>query len=349
MSHGGNVWQGSGPLSWQDHSANIRPEGPPDWVRDAMVRGIDNVSYYPEPNGSRAAKGIADFLGIPEEYTVATAGGISAIDMATGMNGGGLLLLTPCFTEYADQANRHKKPIRRVSILREDGVFDLTLCYGSLFDQCCVWLCNPMNPSGKAFSRTEILELLTRVEAVNGYLFVDEAFIDYCRENSVCSLIETHPNLVIVGSMTKSLGIPGVRLGYICGWRDILDRLSVYRRPWEVNCFAESIAMDLPNHRDELRADARINAARREYMVEELQKLGVFVYDSQADFLLCRFSESAAKIASILKSRKILVRECMDYDMINDDHHLRVAVKTDKENENLIKEIGEAMKCAANL
>ena len=81
-----------------------------------------------------------------------------------------------------------------------------------LFEGCTLWLCNPLNPIGCAFTPEQIERLLALVEEKHGWLVVDEAFIEYCPEYSVVSLIEKHERLLITGSMTKLLASPA------CGW-----------------------------------------------------------------------------------------------------------------------------------
>lgn len=346
MSHGGYVWEGGDPTHWQDHSANIRPEGAPIWVRNAIEKGMDNLSYYPEPEGIRASKGIAEYLEIAEKYVVATAGGISAIDMAVGLGVGDILLLGPCFTEYARQAEARGKRIRQISLLTAERKIDLSCAYDAIRHGDCVWLAQPMNPSGFAFDLESIKKLLERVERAEGYLFIDEAFVDYCPDYSARGLITEHERLIITGSLTKSLGIPGVRLGYLCGQPAVLDKVRILRRPWEVNCFAEAIAMELPNHKTEMREDAEANRVRKEFLASELVRIGAYVYDSEADFLLCEFPIDAHVISMRLKEAGILVRECLDYEMINNGRHLRIAVKTDDENRRLVRKLEEVLQCA---
>src|SRR5699024_6606076 len=76
MTHGGNVWQGEGPGAWLDYSANIRPEGMPEWVRQALRRGMESAAYYPEAGMERATRAMAAYLGISPECVLPTAGGI---------------------------------------------------------------------------------------------------------------------------------------------------------------------------------------------------------------------------------------------------------------------------------
>ena len=351
MMHGGNVWQGGSPADWLDYSANIRPEGAPEWVKRVLEEAIGSVSYYPDPQMRRARGALAEYLSIPTECVRPTAGGISAIDMATHLDTTDMVICTPCFAEYGQLAANRGKTVRRASLLSARH------CIGApavqigpaLTEGCAVWLCNPLNPVGVAFTRGQVEALLNRVEAANGWLIVDEAFIDYCPEHSVASLVEWHERLLVTGSMTKILGIPGVRLGYLCAQPLVLEQLERYQLTWELSCFAEAVACALPAHAEDVREDGRRNAVRREALRKGLESLGAFVYPSEAAFLLADFGRPVAPAERILKEEKILVRSCMNFDGLDDGRHLRLAVKAEESNERLIKALREALKCAENL
>lgn len=348
MMHGGNVWQGESPAAWLDFSANIRPEGAPQWVKSALTGAMDHVSYYPDISMRAAREGISAYLGVSPECVLPTAGGISAIDMAVQLDAEEILLCTPCFAEYALLAEKHGKRVRRLSLLREKHVLGELNRQVAPQQNCAVWLCNPMNPVGAAFPAEEVMELLARVEAARGFLVVDEAFGDYCPEHSVVKLVKTHERLLVTGSMTKSLGIPGVRLGYLCAQPHVLQTLSKGQLTWELNCFATAVASALPDHADEIRADARQNAKRRETLRKELVALGAFVYPSEASFLLADFGRPVENITALLKEKGILVRTCMNFDGIDDGCHLRIAVKDETANARLIAALREVLACAEN-
>ena len=78
MIHGGNVWNTGNPSDWLDFSANLRPEGPPDWVSETLRSTLDDIRFYPDPDMKRARRGLAGYLGIPEECVLPTAGGTAA-------------------------------------------------------------------------------------------------------------------------------------------------------------------------------------------------------------------------------------------------------------------------------
>lgn len=344
MKHGGNVWQGETPAQWMDFSANLRPEGAPDWVREALLAGMENVRYYPDPDMKRAAEAIAKYLGTDASCVLPTAGGISAIRLANRLSSSETLLFTPCFSEYEQFAS---SPVRKITLLKNGHAIELPkqieIQKGGL-----VWLCNPMNPVGHAFERGEIERLLQQIEACNGWLAVDEAFIEFCSERSVIDLVKTHERLVVVGSMTKILGVPGVRLGYLCAQPQVLAEVKKYQITWELSCFAEAVACALPEHREEIRFDAAQNARRRAALTAGLEALGAYVYPSESACVLADFGRPVETVAAKLRERGILTRSCLSFDDINDGCHLRFAVKDEASNGRLLSAIKEALICVGN-
>lgn len=350
MIHGGNVWQGDSPAAWLDYSANIRPEGAPGWVKGAIADAMARVAYYPDPGMVKARLALAQYLDLPAEYVLPTAGGISAIDLATHLPAKGALQLTPCFAEYAMlSANRGLKVGNIPLLCGRHMIGDpAQQAKNQLYEGCMVWLCNPLNPIGCAFTIEQIGRLMTMVEEKHGWLIVDEAFIDYCPEHSVISLVKTHERLLVTGSMTKILGIPGVRLGYLCAQPQVLAQLAKYQLTWELSCFAEAVLCALPEHKAEMREYCEINACRRVHLRKGLEGLGVYVYPSESAFVLADFEKPVDGLIKNLKAKGILVRQCMNFEGVNDGHHLRLAVKDENSNNKLIEALREELACVAN-
>ena len=120
VTHGGNVWQGTDPSEWLDYSANIRPGGAPEWVKEALQKAMDNISYYPATDMHRARKGLADYLELPETYVQPASGGASAIELATRCGMNQVLLCAPCFGEYKGAALKMRLPVETVVLLQKD-------------------------------------------------------------------------------------------------------------------------------------------------------------------------------------------------------------------------------------
>jgi len=326
MMHGGNVWQGNGPETWLDFSANLRPEGPPEWVTKTVAQALSHMRYYPDLSMGEARRGLAAYAGVEESRILPTAGGIAAIDLALRLKQGPVRIAPVTFGEYARRAKLLNREIRMDDHLGEAGETAI--------------VCNPNNPTGGALSREETLALHRLFSSQDGELIVDEAFIDYCPQISVRR--DVCDTLTVVGSLTKILCIPGVRLGYVCASPENIEKLKELALPWQLGFAASAVASALPEHLDEIRRDAETNAERRQRMAQGLRSLGIEAQPSKANFLLCRFDRPMRPAVEKLKERHILVRTCASFGL--SDCWLRLAVRTEEENQRLIEELKQCLK-----
>ena len=324
--HGGDVWRGPSPDEILDFSANLNPGGPPEWVRAAMLRGLENARYYPDLRQAAALAGLSAHLGLPEACILPTAGGIEAIAF-TAKRFSNHAIAQPTFQEYGALCGGHRDVLR--SELAD---------YHPLPGET-LWLCNPNNPTGDALTRAEVLALLESLEAVGGRLVVDEAFIDYCPEHSVRDAVADHPALVVLGSLTKVLAIPGVRLGYLAAHPSVVEDMREGLLPWRLNCVADAVAAALPGHEGDFREIRRLNDARRAAFAAALAGIGARVYASAANFLLCDFGRDMRPEIERLRTQGILVRPCGMFPGLTHGH-VRLCVRTGGENVRLV----EAMK-----
>ena len=321
MKHGGNVWQGGGPEAWLDFSASLRPEGPPEWVRRTAREALAAIRYYPDRSLRSARQGTAAYANVPEGWVLPAAGGEAAIDLALSLRKSPVYVEKVTFGLYAERAAVHHRPL-------SEAMAGAT-----------VTLCNPNNPTGAARTREAVLSLHESVAATQGELLVDEAFIDYCPENSVrdCAC----DTLTIVGSLTKILSIPGLRLGYVIASPENIRKMETLAPTWPLNALAAAIAAELPLHKAEIARDAEANRQRRAAFAASLQAMGAQVYPSQANFLFCDFARDMTEAAERLKQRGILVRTCASFGL--GGQYLRLAVKTEEENETLIRELKQCL------
>ena len=327
--HGGDVWRGAEPEEYLDFSANLNPDGPPDWVREAMAAGLRRVGYYPDVRLTGARRGLAAHLGLNPDCVLPTAGGFEAARLASALSPRPVIA-QPTFQEYA----RLCGPGRSVP---RDALGELSLHPGE-----CLWLCNPNNPTGDALPGETVAELLSRAEAAGARMVVDEAFIDYCPEHSAAGLVADHPALIVLGSLTKVLAIPGLRLGYLAAHPDTLRRLEQRRDPWPLNSLAVAVAEALPGHEADFRDIRRRNDARRAAFAGALAPLA-HVYPSDANFLLCDFGRDMRGEIEALREKKLLVRPCGGFTGLT-HRHVRLCVRREAENERLIGALGGRMK-----
>lgn len=158
-----------------------------------------------------------------------TAGGAAAIDLTLGIRRGAVHVQQPTFGEYAERAKAHGRRMAANQAIQADDT---------------VVICNPNNPTGTLLSPNDVLRMHRDVRNSGGELIVDEAFIDYCPDGTVRHHVQD--GLTVVGSLTKILCIPGVRLGYICAAPEQIARLQERAVTWSLNVLASAVAAELP-------------------------------------------------------------------------------------------------------
>lgn len=326
--HGGDVWQGEAPGAYLDFSASLNPDGPPDWVVEAMRRGLGNARWYPDVRARAALAGLGAHLSLPEACILPANGGIEAARLAASMPAGTgspawHAIFQPTFQEYARLCGSHEDIPRQALTSRPVRAGE------------CLWLCNPNNPTGDALTREDVLALLARVEAAGGRLVVDEAFVDYCPERSVRAAVADHPALVVLGSLTKVLAIPGVRLGYLAAHSSVIRRLHDILPPWRLNCMADAVAAALPGHAADFEHIRALNARRRTDFAAALAECGANVHPSEANFLLCDFGRDMRPALERLRRGGMLARPCGGFPGLTHGH-VRLCVRTEAENARLI-------------
>ena len=171
---------------------------------------------------------------------------------------------------------------------------------------------------------------------------MDEAFIDYCPEYSLRRRVARSPALVILGSLTKALALPGLRLGYLAAPPALIAELGARALPWRLNSLADAVAAALPGHGEDFERIRALNARRRAAFAARLAALGAEVRPSEANFLLCDFHRDMRPAAAALRRRGMPVRLCGGFPGL-DDHHLRLCVRREEENLRLIAALDELL------
>jgi len=339
--HGGNVWQKPDPHAWLDFSANINPLGMPPDMERALQSAHEDIGLYPDPYAGHATESVARFLGIEPRNLLLTNGGIDALRIAAAhFHIGNCVIPVPSFCEYKRFAANSGANVDYANATVNEGEYavDLDHVRKLVRPRSLVFLCNPANPSGSAIKRENMLDFLSFTKKTGAYTVIDEAFVDFCPEFSVRKDILESENTIIAGSLTKFFAIPGLRLGYLCANPKTICDMKKTVPPWGLNAFALAAARTLDKTEAYAQKTRDHVKKNRLFLSLQLSLLGYLVYVSHANYLLADATAlrlTGAELNRRLAAHRIMVRDCSGYEGLTDSH-VRIAVKSRKDNEQLI-------------
>ena len=301
-----------------------------------LQRCISRIKHYPEPEPYTLEDGLAKLCRLTPEEVCVTNGATEAIYLiAQTFRESCSAVVQPTFSEYADACRMHSHRVKSLYRLPEEReeyrlAADIAIC----------WLCNPNNPTGKVVEKRYLCRLIEENPKV---CFV----IDQSYEAFTLSPLLTpaeaagYPNVLLLHSMTKQYGIPGLRLGYITGNTLLLERLRSHRMPWSVNQLAIEAGLYLTSHPSEGGINLSEYLAETERLRTSLLSLGaVEVWETQTHFMLAqlRFGKASALKQYLAEEHGILIRDASNFDGL-DERFFRIATQTPEENQRLIEAI----------
>ena len=354
--HGGNIIEFSinyrgDPANIIDFSANINPLGCPSPVREILITALDSILNYPEVNSSELTTGLSEYHGITQDHILVGNGSTEFIYLIPIVfKPKRALIVIPAFSEYEKALQMVGCEVSYFQTAPEIGFsIDVrALCSRAREGFDIVYMCNPANPTGILTSKEDIRSIITCAEEMGAVSVIDEAFIDFVETGSVKSETTGFSHLIVLRSMTKFFGMPGLRIGYVMSSRQCIDRMREYQPPWTVNALAQCAGAKALSDRDYIRETRKYVIEERSFLRESLRKItGFTVYEGAANFLLVsmdsRIGLHSTNMSHRLAEEGILIRDCSNFQGLG-DHYLRIAVRTHEENVILIEKIREILK-----
>lgn len=201
---------------------------------------------------------------------------------------------------------------------------------------------NPNNPTGSFIDNNRIMSIARQMP--DKLFLVDESFCEFTGQDSIQSLLLKEPlnNIWVLKSLSKSLGVPGIRIGYIFSRdKDAIMKLNELLPIWNNNSFAEFFLEIILKYRNQLTESCKRTIIDREAFFDELKQLPAvdFIFPSKANFMLIRLNLSKDELSDLrnflLIDHKIYIKDCSSKFM-DGKTYIRVAVRSPEENSRLI-------------
>lgn len=338
----GGYWRFSKLL---DYCYLVNPYFPPQKLRDELRAAFDSLlTHY--PSGMAVNRLLAGkYFGISRDHVVVGNGAAELIKSLMSLREGKVGIVYPTFEEYPNRLPEE----RIVAFTPQDAdlrysVDDLMAHYGE-HPVDTLLLVNPDNPSGNYVTRDDVERLALWCAERGTMLVVDESFVDFADTDGAKSLLddallESHPGMVVVKSISKSYGVPGLRLGVLASAdRDLVERVSRDVAIWNINSIAEYY-MQVYNkyQKDYVVACEKFAAERRRFAGRLAAVRWLEVLPSQANYFLCRVKgmSSTTLTRRLLAEYNILIKDCEHKTGLAGLNMVRIAIRDDKDNDTLV-------------
>ena len=297
-----------------DFSSNICPHAHHEVLQFHLSSMPWLLSHYPEPEAWSLEAMIAKQHGIKPQQVIVTNGATEAIYLIAQAFRMIPEIPQPTFSEYEDACQMFPPTTHDHSIL---------------------WLCNPNNPTGDVYDFWDVIRMLLEHDLV----VIDQSYEHYTDQ----LVMDPHTavglsRVIQIHSLTKTYGVPGLRLGYITAHEWITERIRTCMRPWSVSAVAVEAGKFLLQH-DELMCVPDLNEAQR--LRDHLSLLGqVKVQDTKTNFMLCQLAVGTAEDLKdyLALNHGMLIRDASNFQGLT-DRHFRVAAQSPEEDDALVAAI----------
>ena len=340
VSHGGNVHQLAelakrAPEDILDFSASINPLGPPEWLRGLIHSRISAIAHYPDPDCTDLRAAAARRFGVDLAEVIAGNGSAELLHILPRALGARRAVIpVPSYCDYLVAAESAGLAVHTVPLRAQDNFsLDLGSLELALHGEEIVMLGQPNNPTGQNTNADDLRGVFSRWPRTT--FIVDEAFADFLSDCDSLTL-QRPANAVVLRSLTKFYGIPGLRLGLAIASREVITAMRRLLQPWSVNVLAQAVGEGALNDESDYASRTReLVAEERQKLIRNLRAIGgLCVFPGRANFLLVRVDQrglDATEIARRMLRDGIAIRVCDGFDGL-DARYFRVAVRTAEEN-----------------
>lgn len=322
---------------------NENPWDAPQEIKQETLRRISDRAWsrYPDFVPQHLHARLGEFSGWMPEGIIAGNGSnelIQALLMVTVGEGRRVLISEPTFALYRQITTVLGGEVVSVPLTPEltYDIKALRIALKSARPDVMI-ICSPNNPTGCVMDRHDLVSLL---EAARGLVVVDEAYFEFS-EQTALTLLEQHPNLVVLRTFSKAMAMAALRFGYLLAAPELVREISKSVLPYNLNVISQTAAeVAIEMYESKLKPLVRSICAERDRLYGELTSIpGLAPVHSRANFMVVHSQVEPRRVFSELLKRDILVRDVSSYPLLQD--YFRISVGTFAENDLLLAALRE--------
>jgi histidinol-phosphate aminotransferase len=325
-------------------ASNENPLGPSPKAMEAARAVLGDSNRYPDGGTHLLREKLARLHGVSPDELFVALGSSEIIDLAArvllrpGVQG-----LTSEGTYAPFSVAIRGSDAELVLVPQRHFAFDLEAMAAAITPKTAViYLANPNNPTGSAFTANEFADLLEKVP--DGVLVVlDEAYIHYAVSVGLRDSMEAYrkrKNLLILRTFSKVYGLAGLRIGYAIGRPGLLEAMNKFRTPFNTSGVAQAAALAALDDGEHVSRCIATNASERKRMIAAFETMGFAPVASESNFVFMNVGPGAKKLCDDLLHLGVIVRPL---GWMGFPEAIRVSVGTSEENSKLFSALGQLL------
>ncbi|MBT8399620.1 MAG: histidinol-phosphate transaminase [Rhodothermia bacterium] len=311
---------------------NESPYDLPESLKQEVLSEMVSVPFnrYPDDQPGDLESALAEMLGVNPEG-ILVGNGSNELTHTLGlalMADGKVLLPSPLFALFRSVVRLFGGQLTEITCL-EDLSFDMDriITTAGQLDPDLTVIATPNNPTGLEVNHSDLQRL---VETARGFVLVDEAYVEFSEQPDAISLMQKHPNVLIMRTLSKGFGLAGLRIGYLIGRPSVISELRKARLPFMIGELAKRTAIRLLNEPALVQRRVREMQESVDKLYEALNRFGLQPVPSKANFVLFKAPTRPADFVEMMAGHGVLIRDMSGYSELRD--YVRVCAGTSAEN-----------------
>ncbi len=304
---------------------------------DANENPFENgVNRYPDPQQKSVKSILSKIKKVSENQILLGNGSDEVLDLLFRAfcepNQDNIITLPPTYGMYSVLANLNAIENREVVLTENFQPNVNTILEQVDRNTKIIFLCSPNNPTGNSFSDESIVTLLKNF---NGFVLIDEAYIDFSDKESWLQELSDYPNLIISQTLSKAYGMAGIRLGILYASTEIITVLNKIKPPYNINVLTQQKAINKLEEFNSIKNEIYLIKTDKEYLFKQLLEVNFIdkVFESDANFILIKVDDAELRYNQLI-ANNIVIRNRSNQPLC--ENCLRITIGTREENDQLI-------------
>ena len=333
-----------------DYCYLVNPYFPPK----AMIDKINSfstqlITQYPSGQGVQCINAGRLFDGLEEEFVCVGNGAAELINSLGRLLNGKMYVSKSAFNEYI---RCFKNCEFNIYDMYEDNYgFNVQKIIDNIDKNDIICIVNPDNPTGAFINYDDAISIVEKCNEKNKIVIFDESFIDFAQKDIrytflTNDILNKYKNLIVVKSISKSYGVPGVRLGVLASSNvELINKIKSDISIWNINSYGEYFLQIANLYKKEYVEACDKIAKERERFIKDLKNIkDIVVYHSEANYVLCDLGKkNSTEVASKLLEENIFIKDLRTKSAFKDMNYIRLAIRTEEENKILSKRLCEIL------